>query len=274
METDNEVMRVGDCYKLLLDSKNATTMPDNSFRFNVNLKDIDGEVVRCDVKKVVYPTQGTYIPRRLWFAYDNTFKNTYTNAQAPVNTKVNDYNNLIAKYGLYAWIYLYYPKKNMYLRIQWNITQNTNIHNTWFSTSTDGVNWSANSGASGIGLVLDVDIHGSAGIPFDCYEIDKTTLPYGTFIQNIHCPQFKMPYSLSSSTKTSTDIIGDVPMSSLYTPNDVSYRIEDNDCSNEMSGSALRALTSLDIYFSRVALLNVNEQVSMPWSLEIVFYVV
>lgn len=271
-ETTNKLLKVGDCCKLLLDSKNAVVMPDNSFRFNVNLKDIDGQTVRCDVKKVIYPTQGTYIARRLWFAYDNTFKNTYTDAQAPVNTKVNDYNSLLAKYGLYAWIYLYYPKKNMYLRIQWNITQNASINNTWFSTSTDGVNWTGNSGASGIGLVLNEDIHGSAGVPFDCYEIDKTTLPYGTFIQNIHCPQLKMSNSVSTSTNTSTDIIGNVPVSSLYLPNDVSYRSKYTDCGQEINGSMLKALTFLDISFSRVNTPTTKETVVMPWSLELVFY--
>ena len=267
METVNELIKVGDCYRLLLDSSNAISMPDNSFRFNVNLKDIDGETVRCDVKKVVYPTQGTYIARRLWFADSNTWKNTAT------GTNINDYNNLFAKYGLSTAIYLYYPKKTMYIRIMFNISENSSVRNTSFSTSLNGVSWSAYTSATGIGLVSGIDFWGNpSSVPFDCYEIDKTTLPYTTFIQNIHCPQLKMPYSVSTSTQTTTDIIGNVPMSSLYTPNDILYRIEDSDCGNEMSGSMLRALTSLDIYFTRVNTPTTKETVVMPWSLEITFY--
>lgn len=91
---------VGDCFKLLLRSTDATAMPDNSFRFNVDMSVIEGDDVRCAVRKITYPPPATYIARRLWFADGNTWKNTFTD---PLG-RVNDYNNLLAKYGLNVWI--------------------------------------------------------------------------------------------------------------------------------------------------------------------------
>ena len=259
----------GDCNKVLLSSTNAIAMPDNSFRFNVNLEKIQGENVRCAVKKVQYPPPATYISRRLWFANANTWKNSVTGSQ------VNDYNDLLAKYGLYVWIYLYYPKKNMYLRILFNNAENTQVRSTSVSSSIDGVNWSATTSHNGIGLSVGVDYSSGASIPFDCYEIDITTQPMGTRLQNIHCPQLKASRSYDSTTRENTDIIGNIGNNqnfNQYVQNDITYKVKDDDCANEVSGSMLRGLTSLDIYFSRVATPTVKETVALPWSIELVLY--
>lgn len=266
-----EPTKVGDCFKLVLRSAQAVTLPDNSFRFNVNLKDIDGETVRCALNKVQNPAPATYISRRLWQAEGNTWKNSFTDPQG----KVNDYNNLLAKYGLNTWIYLYYPRMDMYIRILWNNTENASVRQSLFSRSFDGINWSANSGLSALGLSEAVHYSGSGAIPFDVFEIDITTAPKGTQLQNIHCPQLRASSSFDTMTKAPTDIIGNIS-NNFYVYNDVSYQVKDDDCANEVSGSTLRGLTSLDIYFSRVNTPTVKESPPVmpwgPWGLEIVFY--
>lgn len=272
---DIQPEKVGDCYKLVLRSMQGTTMPDNSYRFNVNLKDIEGERVRCALKKVRHPPPATYIIRRLWFADGNTWKNSVTDSQG----KVNDYNALLAKYGLNVWIYLYYPNKNMYLRILWNNTENASIRQTLFSSSLDGINWSGSTTATNIGLIINVDWSGGALIPFDCYEIDITTQPAGLRMQNIHCPQLKASYSFDSTTRTTTDIIGHIGNNQNFNPyvmNDATYNVHDTDCGNEISGDVLRATSTLDISFSRVNTPTVKENVPnvMPftWLIELSLY--
>lgn len=267
-------VKVGDCYKMILRSMNGTEAPDNSYHFNVNLKDIEGETVRCAVKKVRYPAPATYIARRLWQAEGNTWKNSFTDPQG----KVNDYNNLLAKYGLNTWIYLYYPRENMYIRILWNNTENASVRQSVFSRSFDGINWSGNSGLSALGLSEGVHYSGGGAIPFDVFEIDITTAPKGTMMQNIHCPQLKASQSFDVVTQTNTDIIGHIGNTqnfNPYLPNDATYSVHDNDCANEISGSALRSLTALNVYFSRVSTPAVKEKVSSPWgtwALELAFY--
>ena len=261
---------IGDIHRLVLRSKDATINADNSFNFNVSFKDIDGDVVRCGLKKVIYPPPATYTPRRLYFADGNSWKNSFTDPQG----KVNDYNTLFAKYGLNNWVYVYYPSKNMYLRWYWTATENTQIRQTIFSASVDGVNWSAGGNLTPLGLLLNFDWSGTGSIPFDCYEIDITTLPLGTSLQNIHCPQLKASSSYDTTTKTNTDIIGHIctcENSNPYVVNDLTFAIHEKDCNNEVSGNALRALRSLDIYFSRVNTPTVKENVVMPWYLEIIF---
>lgn len=267
--------KVGDCYKLVLRSMQGTTMPDNSYRFNVDLKDIEGERVRCALKKVRHPPPATYITRRLWLADGNTWKNSFTDPQG----KVNDYNALLSKYGLNVWIYLYYPTRNIYLRILWNNTENASIRQTLFSSSLDGINWSGSTTATNIGLIINVDWSGGALIPFDCYEIDITTTPAGLRMQNIHCPQLKASYSYDSTTRTTTDIIGHIGNNQNFNPyvmNDATYNAHDTDCANEISGDVLRGTSTLDISFSRVNTPTVKENVPnvMPflWFIELVFY--
>lgn len=252
----------------------ATAMPNNTYRFNVNLKDVEGERVRCALKKVRHPPPATYISRRLWFADGNTWKNSAT------GSNVNDYDSLLSKYGLYNSIYLFYPKKTMYLRIIFNISENTQVRNTSFSSSLDGVNWSAYTSATGIGLVSGVDFWGGPGsVPFDCYEIDKLTQPVGTFMQNIHCPQLKASCSYDSITNTTTDIIGHIGNNQNFNPyvmNDATYNVHDTDCANEISGDVLRATSTLDISFSRVSTPTIKENVPnvMPfiWLIELSLY--
>jgi len=270
MTDTTEPIKVGECYKLTLHSQNGVLTNDGSFRFNVNMKDIEGQVLRCGVKKVRFPPPATYTSRRLWFADGNTWKNTFTDPQG----KVNDYNTLFAKYGLNNFVYVYYPFRNMYLRWYWTITENAQIRQTVFSTSVDGVNWTANGNLAPLGLLLGVDWSGTGSVPFDCYEIDITTLPVGTNIQNIHCPQLKASSSFDTTTKTNTDIIGNVctcENSNPYVVNDLTFAIHNTDCNNEVSGGALRSMRTMDIYFSRVDTPTVKETVVMPWYLEIIF---
>lgn len=264
-------IKVDDCFKLALHSQNATMRTDNSFNFNVNLKEIQGDIVRCAVKKVRYPAPATYISRRLWFADGNTWKNSFTD---PLG-RVNDYNNLLTKYGLNVWIYLYYPSKNIYLRLLWNNTENTQVRQTIFSSSLDGINWSGNTTATGIGLVAGVDFSGGASAFFDCYEIDITTQPVGTRLQNIHCPELKPSMSYDTTTKGTTDIIGNIcPGQSFnsYVVNDYTYQIKDEEVCNELSASYVRGITNLNIFFSRIATPYVKEPIIMPWMLEIDFF--
>lgn len=267
-------VKVGDCYKMILRSMNGTEAPDNSWNFNVNLKDIEGETVRCGVKKVRYPAPATYIARRLWFANGNTWKNSFSDSFG----RVNDFNNLLAKYGINSWIYVFYPRQNMYIRFFWNNIENAQVRQTWFSTSLDGVNWLAQGNLSNFGLSEAVHFSGSGLIPFDCFEIDITTAPRGTMMQNIHCPQLKASQSFDTVTQTNTDIIGHIGNTQNFNPyvvNDATYSVHDNDCANEISGSALRSLTTLNVYFSRVATPAVKEKVSSPWgtwALELAFY--
>lgn len=245
--------------------------PDNTFDFSVNLKEIEGDVVRCAVRKVRYPAPATYIPRRLWFADGNTWKNSFTD---PLG-RVNDYNSLLAKYGLNAWMYLYYPTKNMYLRILWNNTENAQVRQTLFSLSVDGVNWSGSTTATGIGLVINVDFSGGGSIPFDCFEIDITTLPVGTNLQNIHCPELRASMSYDTTTKTTTDVIGNIVRDADFNPyvvNDNTYKIKDQQLCHELSGNGLRTLTDLNVFFSRVATPYVREPVAMPWFIELNFF--
>ena len=272
--TTTEPVKVGDNFKLTLRSQDAISMPDNSFNFNVNLKEVEcpkGEVIRCGVKKVMFPPPATYTSRRLWFADGNTWKNSFTDPQG----KVNDYNTLFAKYGVNNWVYVYYPSKNMYVRWYWTATENTQIRQTIFSTSIDGVNWSAGGNLTPIGLLLNFDWSGTGAIPFDCYEIDVATLPVGTNIQNIHCPQLNAYKSFDTSTKLPCDIIGNiVKADNNYVTNDATFSIHDIDCANEVDGNTLRGLRSLNVYFSRVASPTTKENVVMPWSLELMFYAV
>lgn len=273
-----EPVKVGDCYKLILNHQEATAMPDGSFRFDVNMKDISGDIIRCALKKVLYPPPATYIKRRMWFADGNTWKNYYTDAQTtPPGLKVNDYNNLIAKYGYYSYIYFYYPTRNMYFRIMWNYTQNSNIHNTTFSSSIDGVNWTADTSATAIGLQLNYDWHGSAGIFMDLYEIDRTTLPVGTNLQNVHIPELTMSRSWDTSKNGATDIIGHICKSgdaNNYVTNDLTFTVQDTDVRNEVAGSSLRTIRTLSVYFSRVNSPTVKEPLVMPWSITLDLYAV
>lgn len=266
--------KVDETFKLVLHSQDATIKPDNSFNFRVNLKEIDGDVLRCAVKKVRYLAPATYISRRLWFADGNTWKNSFTD---PLG-RVNDYNNLLTKYGLNVWIYLYYPSRNMYLRILWNNTENTQVRQTIFSSSLDGVNWSGNTTATGIGLVAGVDFSGGASAFFDCYEIDITTQPVATNLQNIHCPELRASMSYDTITNNTTDIIGNIGRVANFNPyvvNDITNQIKDEEVCHELSGNGLRGLTNLNIYFSRVATPYVKEPILasvFPWVIELNFF--
>lgn len=263
-----EPIKVGECFKLILHSQNGTMRTDNSFNFNVNLKEIEGDVVRCAVRKVRYPAPASYISRRLWFADGNTWKNSATGAN------VNDYDALLAKYGLYNPIYLYHPRKAMYFRIIFNSAENSQVRNTGFSSSLDGINWSAYTSASGIGLENGIDFWGAPSVYIDCYEIDITTTPIGTNLQNIHCPGLRASMSFDTTTKSTTDIIGNIVKSNAnsYVVNDCTYQVKDHEVCHEISGSGLRAMSSLNIYFSRVATPYVKEPIVMPWSVELFFF--
>lgn len=271
-------MTVEQCFKVLLSSANATPMADGSFRFdNVNLQGVQGDTVRCAVKNIVYPPPATYISRRLWLTNNNTFVNAYTNTLPPVGQRVNDFDTLFAKYGLNNWVYLYYPKKNMYVRLYYNNIFSETLRQTRYSTSTDGVNWSAESNATTIGLLQDVDWAVDASIPFDCYEIDITITPVGTNLQNVHIPEMAMWRSWSSTTKGTTDIVGHIRKNMNFQPyvsNDLSMTMHDTDVTNEVSGASLRALQTMTVYFSRVATPNVKETVALPWLIELALYAV
>jgi hypothetical protein len=273
MTTTIEPTKVGEYYRVILNSQNATMNADNSFKFDVNFKDIDGDVIRCGVKKVVYPPPATYITRRLWFADGNSWKNSFTDPQG----KVNDYDALFAKYGVNNWVYVYYPLKNMYVRWFWTVTENTQIRQTVFSTSVDGVNWSSNSNLTPIGLLINVDWSGTGSVPFDCYEIDITTLPFGTNLQNIHIPQLTPWRSWDTIKQGTTDILSSIVKdgnANSYVSNDLTISVKDTDVRNEVNGSSLRTMRNMTVYFSRVATPTVKEPVVMPWSLVIDMYAV
>lgn len=262
-------VKVGDCYKLILNSKDATQMADNTFKFDVNMKDLEGDVIRCALKKVVYPPPATYTPRRLWFAYASPNGNTWF----PSSTvgQVNDYNTLYAKYGINNKMYFYVPSTNTYARLYWTNLANATIRGCWISSSIDGVNWTADGNEANNGIPGS----NSGNVPCDLYEIDITTQPMGTRLQNIHCPQLKTSRSYDSTTRENTNIIGNIGNNqnfNQYVQNDITYKVKDDDCANEVSGSMLRGLTSLDIYFSRVATPTVKETVALPWSIELVLY--
>ena len=267
MEKPTEVIKVGDCYKLTLHSNSATMRTDNSFNFNINMSDIEGDVLRCGVKKVRFPAPATYTSRRLFFADGNTFFTSGIGGQ-------NDYDALYAKYGQNNFMYMYYPSRNIYIRLFWNNITSAIVRQTIFSVSLDGVNWSAGGNLSNFGMVIGVDYSGSANVPFNFFEIDIATLPVGTYLQNIHCTQLRASSSYDTSSGTTTDIIGNIGKdanSNAYVVNDLTFAIHDKDCSNEVSGTLLRGIKSLDIHFSRVATPTVKEMVVMPWYLEILF---
>jgi hypothetical protein len=241
---------------------------DNSFNFKINLKELEGDVVRCAVKKVRYPAPATYTARRLFFADGNTFFNSGIGG-------ANDYNTLFAKYGLNNFMYMYYPFRNIYMRLFWNNTTSAIVRQTIFSVSLDGVNWSAGGNLSNFGMVINTDWSGTALVPFDFLEIDVATLPVGTNLQNIHCPELRASMSYDTTTKTTTDIITNIVRDADFNPyvvNDNSYKIKEQELCHELSGNGLRALTDLNIYFSRVATPYVREPVVMPWSLELNFF--
>jgi hypothetical protein len=104
---------------------------------------------------------------------------------------------------------------------------------------------------------------------------DIATLPVGTNLQNIHCPELRASMSYDTTTKTTTDIITNIVRDADFNPyvvNDNSYKIKEQELCHELSGNGLRALTDLNIYFSRVATPYVREPVVMPWSLELNFF--
>lgn len=274
--TDIEPVKIGSTYKVVLHSQNARASANNSFNFSVNLKDIEGDVVRCAVKKVRYPAPATYTSRRLWLADGNTFFKTLTDTQTnPPGQKVNDYETLLAKYGLNNYMYMYYPLRNIYMRLFWNATVSSIVRQTVFSVSLDGVNWSAGGNLSNFGMVLNTDWSGAANIPFDFIEIDVGTLPVGTNLQNIHCPELRASMSFDTTTKSTTDIIGNICRCDNFNPyvvNDYTYQIKDDEVCHELSGNGLRALTNLNISFSRVNTPTVKEPVIMPWTLELNFF--
>lgn len=264
---ETEPIKIGKFYKLCLHSNSATMSTDNSFNFNINMSDIEGDVLRCGVKKVRFPAPATYTSRRLFFADGNTFFNSGIGGQ-------NDYNELYAKYGQNNYMYMYYPFRNIYIRLFWNNITSAIVRQTIFSVSVDGVNWSAGGNLSTFGMVIGVDYSGSANVPFNFFEIDVATLPVGTNLQNIHCPQLRASSSYDTTSRTTTDIIGNIGKdanSNPYVVNDLTFAIHDKDCNNEVSGNALRSLRSMDIYFSRVNTPTVKEPILMPWYLEIIF---
>jgi hypothetical protein len=270
MTDTNDAIKVGDIYKLTLHSQNAVVIPNNTFRFNVDMSDIEGEIVRCAVKKVRYPAPATYTSRRLFLADGNTFFNSGIGGQ-------NDYADLYAKYGQNNFMYMYYPSRNIYIRLFWNNITSAIVRQTIFSVSLDGVNWSANGNLSNFGMVIGVDYSGSANVPFNFFEIDVATLPVGTNLQNIHIPQLSFSQSYDSTSKGYTDIIGNICRCDNFNPyvvNDYTYSVHDRDCNHEISGTSLRGMKTLDVYFSRVDSPTVKEQVVMPWYLEIVFYTI
>lgn len=273
MTKEHTPEKLGDVYKLLLNSSNAALVGDNSYNFKVNFAHMTGDVVRCVVRSGVIPPPATYITRRLWFADGNTWKNSFTDPQG----KVNDFDTMLAKYGLNVWIYLYYPRRNMFLRILWNNTENTQVRQTLFSQSFDGVNWSASSVLSALGLSEGVHFSGGGNIPFDCYEIDTIASPRGLYIQNIHCPNLTAMRSYSTATQSPTDIIGHVDQGNAAVNPYALYSLYSHpfqsDVNNQVAGNTLRATRSLNIYFSRVATPTVKEPVPvLPWSLELNFY--
>lgn len=262
---DIKPIKVDDCFKLVLHSQNATMRTDNSFNFNVNLKEIEGDIVRCAVKKVRYPAPATYIPRRLWFADGNTFFPSYTTGQ------VNDYTTVFNKYGINTWVYFYIPSRNVYARLIWNNITSSIVRQTFFSSSVDGVNWTSTGYAS----TNNIPYSGGGSAPTDCYEIDITTQPVGTKLQNIHCPELKPSMSYDTTTKDITNIIGNICPCQNFNPyvvNDYTYQIKDEEVCNELSASYVRGITNLNIFFSRVATPYVKEPVVMPWLLEIDFF--
>lgn len=112
-----------------------------------------------------------YTARRLWFHnwtnHGNTFFPSSTVGQS------NDYNTLYAKYGQSNWMYFYVPSVSVYARLFWNEHANSDVRQTWFSSSTDGVNWSAITSPSNIGIPLSTN----ASVPCDFYEIEQIVSP-------------------------------------------------------------------------------------------------
>lgn len=283
MRKELKPTKLGDVYKLIINSNRASPngvqldTGRNSFKFNVNFSEMTGDVVRCAVKEVIYPPPATYIPRRLWFADGNTFFKTYTDPQTnPAGQKVNDYETLFTKYGINNFMYMYYPARNIYMRLFWNNIASGIVRQTLFSVSTDGINWSGNGNLSNFGMVFNVEWSGAASVPFDFYEIDTTITPRGNYVQNIHCPQLTASRSYTTTTQTPTDIIGHVNqvsgLTNPYTLYDVSTHLYQRDLGNEILGETLRGTTSIDIYFTRVATPTVKEFVPLPWSIELAFY--
>lgn len=283
MREELKPTKLGDVYKLVLKSDKASAngvqlgTGKDSYNFKVNFSEMTGDVVRCAVRKVVYPPPASYIPRRLWFADGNTFFKTYTDPQTtPPGLKVNDYETLFAKYGVNTYLYMYYPSRNMYIRLIWTSTVSSIVRQTFFSISYDGINWTANNVLSSYGLLINVDWSGNASTPFDFYEIDSTALPYGNYVQNIHSPQLTASRSYTTATQTPTDIIGHVNqvsgLTNPYTLYDANYHLYQSDLGNEVLGSTLRGTNSIDIYFTRVATPTVREYMPMPWSIELNFY--
>lgn len=388
-----EPIKVGETFKLLLHSQNATMRTENIFNFDVNLKDIEGDVVRCAVSKVRYPAPATYIPRRIWLASGHIWLKSHLDLVTPPR-QPNDYDNLLAKYGLNNWFYLYYPTLNLYIRMQLRDTASVQIRQVTFAVSQDGVNWVAGAMAS---FGLQEWVHFSAGalVPFDCIEIDTVTpqfskalpssyiqrrmwfagsntwkpsttpvgqlnsydalfakynintwiyfyypfrnqyirirfnsaesasirntsfaistddginwtpagttanmpnwvsgtdfsgnpdvginlfeidmnsLPFGTLMQNIHCPELRPSMSHDTTTKDTTDIIGNIVRDANGNPfvvNDNTYQIKEEEICHELSGNGLRAMRNINVSFSRVATPTVREAVTMPWFVEV-----
>lgn len=261
---------IGDYFKLLLKSTDATTMPDNSFRFNVDMSAVEGEDVRVAVKRVVYPAPATYIPRRMWFSSGgNTWITSYTTSLDA--TRINNYNELYAKYGQTNYMYFFVPITNTFARLKWNSGLNSQIRGTAFSSSVDGVNWTADGSSAANG----VPGSSNASVYVDIYEIDITATPVGTNIQNIHIGKLNAWRSWDTNKQNITDIIGNVVKMNFnpYAFNDAQYEFKDYDCANEVSAIQLKNTSTLNVYFSRVDTPSVKELVALPWSLELVIFV-
>jgi len=115
-----------------------------------------------------------YTARRLWFHnwtnHGNTYFPSFTVGQS------NDYNTLYAKYGQNNWMYFYVQSVSVYARLFWNDQASSDVRQTWFSSSTDGVNWSASTSPSNIGIPSSTN----GSVPCDFYEIEQIVSPQST----------------------------------------------------------------------------------------------
>lgn len=171
-----------------------------------------------------------YTARRLWFGNatgrGNTFFTRYTVGQS------NDYNTLYDKYGQSNWMYFYVPSVSVYARLYWTNTTSSIVRQTIFSSSTDGVNWSANNSPSDIGIPYS----GGATVPCDFYEITRDVspqsapgnaiymmgsnsanpIPFSTTKRSIPTMTFYNPYSSNGNVATDTSYSSNL---AVYMPN-------------------------------------------------------
>lgn len=189
-------------------------------------------------------------PRRLWFSSINTFRPAATTGQS------NDFDTLFAKYGLSNHMYFYVPSRNVNARLYWNSSESAILRQSWFSSSTDGVTWSAETSASNLNIPWSAD----GSVPCDLFEVETplnpqsspgiavymmgsnsaNQIPFCTTKRGTPTLTFYNPYSSNGNVATDTSYSSNL---AVYMPNVNKFGVTSTDST----------LWNRNVYFNWVA---------------------